>query len=189
VYLVAGALTVMWSIVIYFFMPPDPIRVKGFTDRQRYIAVARLRSNNAGVRNTHFKWRQALEVFIDPRAWIVFSMAFLIMIANGPVSTFIPIIINSFGFSTLNSLLLIMPAGAIVGTIEWVAPYLCYRFVGVRTWVIVVCQCGTILAALLLWLLPRNATGGLLYGAFTLASFGGSYAVLMGLQTANTAGK
>lgn len=85
VYLVAGALTVLWSAVIYFFMPPDPIRVKGFSDRERYIAVARLRSNNAGVRNTHFKLQQAIEVFLDPRAWIVFAMAFLMMIANGPV--------------------------------------------------------------------------------------------------------
>lgn len=82
-----------------------------------------------------------------------------------------------------------MPAGAIIGTIEWLAPYLCYKYTGIRTWVIVVCQFGTVLAALLLWLLPRNALGGLLYGAFTLASFGGSYAVLMGLQTANTAGE
>lgn len=84
-YLVAGGLTVLWSAVIFFFMPPDPIRVKGFTDRERYIAVARLRSNNAGVRNTHFKFKQALEVFRDPRALMVFAMAFLMMIANGPV--------------------------------------------------------------------------------------------------------
>jgi MFS family permease len=187
-YLVAGGITILWAFVILFFMPPDPIRVKGFTERQRYIAVARLRSNNAGVRNTHFKLNQALEVLIDPRAWIVFSMAFLIMIANGPVSTFIPIIISSFGFSSLNSLLLVMPAGAIIGTIEWLAPFFCYKFKNVRTILIVVCQCGTILAALLLWLLPRGALGGLLYATFTLASFGGSYAVLMGLQTANTAG-
>lgn len=132
-YLVAGALTVVWAAVIYFFMPPDPIRVKGFTDRERYIAVARLRSNNAGVRNTHFKMNQALEVFMDPRGWLVFSMAFLMMIANGPVSTFIPIIISSLGFGPLTSLLLVMPAGAIIGTIEWVAPYVCYKYKGMRT--------------------------------------------------------
>ena len=111
------------------------------------------------------------------------------MIANGPVSTFIPIIIYSFGFSTLNSLLLIMPAGAIIGTIEWAAPFVCYKYKGMRTWMIVICQCGTILAALLLWLLPESALGGKLYAVFTLASFGGSYAVLMGLSTANTAGE
>lgn len=189
VYLVAGALTIIWSVVILFFMPPDPIRVRGFTERQRYIAVARLRSNNAGVRNTHFKFNQALEVFVDPRAWLIFAMAFLIMIANGPVSTFIPIIIFGLGFSTLNSLLLIMPAGAIIGTIEWAAPFICYKYKGMRTWMIVICQCGTILSALLIWNLPDSALGGRLYAIFTLASFGGSYAVLMGLSTANTAGR
>ena len=44
------------------------------------------------------------------------------------------------------------------------------------------------MAALLLWLLPRDSTGGLLFGAYTLATFGGGYAVLMGMQIANTAG-
>lgn len=60
--------------------------MKGLTDRERYIAVARMRVNNAGVRNTHFKWRQAVEVLMDVKFWLVFAMAFLIMIANGPVS-------------------------------------------------------------------------------------------------------
>lgn len=81
-----------------------------------------------------------------------------------------------------------MPAGAVIGTVEIVAPYLAYKYPGNRTWIIVVCQFGTILAALLLWNLPRSARGGLLYACFTLASFGGAYAVLMGIQTANTAG-
>ncbi|KAK5080029.1 hypothetical protein LTR70_009039 [Exophiala xenobiotica] len=187
-YLVGGAITILWAFVILFFMPPDPIRVKGFTERERYIAVARMRVNNAGVRNTHFKMRQAAEVLTDVRFWLVFAMAFLMMIANGPVSSFIPIIINSFGFSTLNSLLLTMPAGAIIGTVELVAPYLAYKFPGNRTWIIFVCQCGTILGSFLLWLLPTGTTGGLLFACYVLACFGGSYGVLMGVQTANTAG-
>lgn len=61
-YLLAGAITILWSGVILFFMPPDPIRARGLTDRERYIAVARMRENNAGVRNRHFKMEQALEV-------------------------------------------------------------------------------------------------------------------------------
>jgi hypothetical protein len=83
-YLVAGSITIIWSVVILFYMPPDPIRMKGLTDRERYIAVARMRTNNAGVRNTHFKWHQAIEVLLDIRFWLVFSMAFMMMIANGP---------------------------------------------------------------------------------------------------------
>lgn len=84
-YLVAGSLTIIWSFVILFLLPPDPIRMKGLNERERFIAVARMRVNNAGVRNTHFKKDQALEVLMDIRFWIVFAMAFLIMIANGPV--------------------------------------------------------------------------------------------------------
>jgi MFS family permease len=93
-YIVAGAITVLWAFVILFFMPADPIRAKGFSDRERYIAVARMRENNSGVRNKHFKVEQVWESLRDVRFWLIFSIAFLMMIANGPVSSFIPIIIN-----------------------------------------------------------------------------------------------
>lgn len=162
--------------------------MKGLTERERYIAVARMRVNNAGVRNKHFKKEQVLEVLMDIRFWLAFSMAFLMMIANGPVSSFIPIFINEFGYDTLTSLLLTVPCGAVIGTVELVAPYIAYKYPKTRCWTIAVCQLGTVLAALLLWLLPRSSKGGLLFGIYILASFGGSYAVLMGIQTSNTAG-
>jgi len=187
-YLFAGALTILWAAVIYFFMPPDPIRAKGFTERERYIAVARMRENNSGVRNTHFKVAQVYEAFTDLKFWIVFAIAFLMMIANGPVSSFIPIIIAGFGFSPLNSLLLTLPAGAVIGTVEIMAPLAAAKIPNSRSWIIAICQLGTILASLLLWLLPRESKGGLLFGCYILASFGGGYAVTMGLQIANTAG-
>jgi hypothetical protein len=187
-YLVAGSVTILWALVIYFLMPPDPIRAKGFSNRERYIAVARMRVNNSGVRNTHYKMSQVVEALLDVRFWLMFAIAFLTMIANGPVSTFIPIIINSFGFSQLNSLLLTMPAGAVSGTIEILAPLAAYKIPGARTYIYIICEFGTIMAALLLWLLPRDQKGGLLFGVYFLASFGGGYAVQMGLQMANTAG-
>lgn len=81
-----------------------------------------------------------------------------------------------------------MPAGAVIGTIELAAPYFAYKVSGIRTWLIVICQCGTITASILLWRLPRGEKGGLLFSCYILASFGGAYAVLMGLQIANTAG-
>ncbi|KAH6134164.1 hypothetical protein HBI68_250730 [Parastagonospora nodorum] len=110
------------------------------------------------------------------------------MITNGPVSSFFPIIISGFGFNRLNALLLTLPAGIVIGTLELVVPYIAYRVSNVRTWLIVICQCGTIAASLLLWLLPRDEKGGLLFACYILASYSGGYAVLMGLQVANTAG-
>lgn len=95
---------------------------------------------------------------------------------------------NSFGYTTLNSLLLVMPAGAYAGTLQLIVPWLCYKYTGLRSWAIFGCQMLTTLAALLLWLLPRNQTGALLFACYILPSVGGGYAVLMGLALANTAG-
>jgi hypothetical protein len=50
-YLVAGDLDPLGRC-IYFFMPSDPIRTKDFNDRERYIAVARMRANTP-VYETH----------------------------------------------------------------------------------------------------------------------------------------
>lgn len=187
-YYFAGAITIVWGIVLWWVLPPDPVRAKGFTEREHYILVARLRSNNAGVRNTHLKVGQIVELLLDTKFWAVFGISFLSMIANAPISTFVPIIVNGMGFSRLNSLLLMMPCGAYAGTMQLLLPYLAYRFKNLRAWLVVVAQTGTILAALLLWLLPMNATGGLLFAVFILPSVGAGYAVLMGMVIANTAG-
>ncbi|KPI40942.1 putative transporter [Cyphellophora attinorum] len=187
-YLVAGSITILWSFVILFFMPPDPIRARGFSDREKYIAVARMRQNNSGVRNTHFKIGQVYELLLDRRFWMVFIMAFTMLVANGPVSTFIPLIIRDLGFSGLNSLLLVMPAGFVIGTIELVAPYVCYRWKGWRAYVVTICVCGTIIGSFILWKLPQSQKGARLFGVYILASYGGAYAVLMSMQIANTAG-
>ncbi|KAF4447338.1 hypothetical protein F53441_9135 [Fusarium austroafricanum] len=187
-YYFSGAITIIWGILLVFVLPPDPVRAKGFNERERYILVARLKTNNSGVRNTHLKVAQIWELLLDTKFWTIFAIAFLSMIANGPISTFVPIIIHGFGFSTLNSLLLMMPCGAYAGTLQLLMPYLAYRYKNIRSYLVFIAQMGTVLSALLLWLLPQSATGALLFAVYILPSVGGGYAVLMGLQIANTAG-
>jgi hypothetical protein len=107
---------------------------------------------------------------------------------TGAISTFVPIIINGFGYTTLHSLLLFMPAGAYAGTMQLLLPYLAFKFTNIRTWLIVAGQAGTVLASLLLWLLPLHQRGALLFACYILPSTGAAYAVVMGLQLANIAG-
>ena len=83
-YIVAGAVTIIWAFVILFLMPPDPIRAKRFTEREKYIAVARMRVNNSGVRNTHFKFEQLKELLTDLKFWLCFFIALTMLVANGP---------------------------------------------------------------------------------------------------------
>lgn len=164
------------------------MRVKGFNAREKYILVARLRTNNSGVRNTRWKSQQVIELLTDVKFWLAFGVALLAMVSNGAISTFGTIVIKGFGYSSLNSLLLTMPAGAYAGTMMLLLSFLAMRVVHIRTWLIFGAQLGTTFASLLLWKLPKTAKGGLLFAAYILPTTGAGYTVLMGLQIANTAG-
>lgn len=187
-YYFAGSVTILWGLITYFVLPPDPIRAKGFDERERFIAVSRMRVNNTSVRNTHFKNGQAVELFTGIKFWLIFFYAFFAMIANGPISTFAAIIIQSLGFSGLNSLLITMPSGAYAGTMMLLITYLCFKLPGWRAYLIILCQLGTILASCLLWKLPHSAVGGMLFALYILPSIGAGYAAMMGLFLANNAG-
>ncbi|KAF9883321.1 hypothetical protein FE257_003739 [Aspergillus nanangensis] len=187
-YLFAGGVTILWSVPLALYLPSDPVSAPGFGERERYIALARLRQNNAGVRDPVFRMAQAKEALMDVRFLLICAMAFCINITNGPVSSFAPIIIQSFGFSRFNSLLLGMPAGFWGGIVELLAPLAAYKISQCRTILIVLTQVGVVIACLLLLFLPWTSQVGLLIGVYLLSTFGGSYAVLMGLQLANTGG-
>lgn len=81
-----------------------------------------------------------------------------------------------------------MPAGAYAGTVQLLLPYLAFKIPNIRSWLVVAGQLGTILASLLLWLLPLKDRGALLFACYILPSTGAAYAVIMGLQLANIAG-
>lgn len=81
----SAGITILWSIAIYFFLVPDPVRVKSFSYRAKYILVARLRTNNSGVRNTKWKKDQVMELLTDLKFWLAFWMGCLAMVTCCPL--------------------------------------------------------------------------------------------------------
>jgi hypothetical protein len=51
-------------------LPRHPTRARWLTDEPKYIALERIRLNNTGTQNQHFKWKQVIECFIDPKSWM-----------------------------------------------------------------------------------------------------------------------
>lgn len=124
----------------------------------------------------------------DIKFWLLATTAFVMLFINGPVTTFLPIIINQLGFTGFTSLLLIMPAGAIIGTVQLMAPYCAMKLKNARVWIIVVTCLMSLLGSILLWQLPLTQVGARLFAVYILAFYRGGYAVLMGLTVANCAG-
>jgi len=139
VFLVFGALTVTWSFFIYFFLPDTPANARFLSKEDRGKAIDRVRENMTGIRSDTWKWSQSVEALTDIKIWLLVAIQLSQNIANGgvhgvslchllqdtstDVSQFGSIVIEGFGFSTLNTLLVQMISVAfqavfvIVGTV------------------------------------------------------------------------
>ncbi|PMD38589.1 MFS general substrate transporter [Hyaloscypha variabilis F] len=113
IFLTCGLLTVLFSILVFFFLPDSPIDAKFLNDHDKVLAVERLRANQMGVVSTEWKWEHVTESLLDVKTWCWFALIFSISIPSGGITTFGPLIVNSFGFSTFNTLLLNIPFGAV----------------------------------------------------------------------------
>lgn len=102
VFLIFGTLSTVMGIIILLFLPDLPTTAKFLTERQRVIAVERVSSNRQGVKNKHFKTRQAWQAFYDPKTWILFVMAIGAQIPNAALTTVSPFISK---FCSYNGLL------------------------------------------------------------------------------------
>ena len=69
-YIFSGVLTIVWGIVVLIWMADSLLDAKFFNDRQRYVAIERVRKNNAGITNHHVKWSQVKEAAMDPQVYI-----------------------------------------------------------------------------------------------------------------------
>ncbi|KIW87270.1 uncharacterized protein Z519_12173 [Cladophialophora bantiana CBS 173.52] len=189
-FIVAGVITSLWAFVILFVMESDPIHAKSLNEREKFIAVSRLRENNAGVRNTHFKASQLWELLTSAHFWLIVSMSLTINVSNAVPTTFNPIIIASMGFSGFNALLLTIPVGAsgVIFTIG--TAWLMQKFSQKNWRSFTVCfeVLVILLVCVLFWQCPEMPVGGKLVLIYLLSVYPAAYAIMMNLAVANTAG-
>lgn len=131
IFLACGLLTVVFSIfVLYvrpvsfpsqlitdplssFFLPDSPIDAKFLSSHDKLIAIERLRANQMGIDSTTWKWEHVTEALLDLKTWFWFALILVISIPSGGVTTFGPLIVNSFGFDSFRTILLNIPFGAV----------------------------------------------------------------------------
>jgi MFS family permease len=54
-FIIIGILCCVWGIVIAIFMPDSPVTAKFLNQREKRIAVERLKGNQTGIENKHLK--------------------------------------------------------------------------------------------------------------------------------------
>ncbi|KAK1774013.1 major facilitator superfamily domain-containing protein [Copromyces sp. CBS 386.78] len=120
IFLVCGLLTVLYSVVVLIFMPDSPMGAKYLRQREKVIAVERLRANQMGVASRTWRWDHVVETLLDLSEKDT-KLTLGHSIASGGIGTFGNLIVKSFGYSSFETILFNIPFGviqvvAIVGT-------------------------------------------------------------------------
>lgn len=88
VFLVTGLFTFALGIIFLWIVPDNQLNARWLKKEDRVLAVARVRENQQGIGNKHWKWYQVKEAFLDPMTWAFFFLALINDIPNGGLTNF-----------------------------------------------------------------------------------------------------
>lgn len=131
IYLLAGSITFLYGLCC-FAVPNSPVTAWFLTKEERVVATERLRYGQTGVRCSKFKWSQVRESILDIKIYLIFVMMAASYTINGALTGFGPLIVSTFGYSTLDSILFQFPLGAIDFIVIIFTGYLSYRIPNIR---------------------------------------------------------
>ena len=186
-FLIAGLITTVVGLVFLIIVPDNQLNAWWLSEKDRVLAIERVRVNQQGIGNKHFKASQFKEAIFDPLTWAFAFLALTLDITNGGLSNFFSQLIESFGFTAQQSLLYGTPAGAVefVALIAWGVAI--HRF-GNRI------LCGiaglgvALLGSILIVALPLSNSVGRLAGFYLTEASVTGFIALLSLISTNVAG-
>ncbi|KAF6808922.1 allantoate permease [Colletotrichum musicola] len=187
IFLFCGLLTVSYSFIVLILMPDSPISAKYLTEREKVIAVERLRANQMGMQSGNWRWDHVWETFTDLKTWCWFVLIIAISIASGGISTFGNLIVKSFGYDSFTTILFNIPFGAIqifaiMGS-GWLATRIQKKGV-----VIAGLAVPPTIGSVIMLTVPREHKGVLLFGYYLVSFLAAITPIIFAWQVQNTAG-
>jgi len=168
-------------------VPDNQMNARWLSKEDRLLALERIRSNQQGVGNKHWKLYQLKEALSDPMSWAFVFYALVADIPNGGISNFFSLLIGSFGFTPQQSLLYGTPGGAV----EVIALITC-GLIGDRIGYRILTSCSglliSILGVILMIALPAHDKWGRLVGYWLTQSSPTPFVALLSLISTNIAG-
>ena len=187
-----GIFTVLFGISLWWLLPDSPLTAGFLTERERLIAVERLKGNKTGVKNTHHKKEQVKEALLDGKVWMLVFAIFCHNMTNSLQSNFTGIIIKGFGYTTYQAVLLSIPPGMIQAvTMLLVSIFLATKWgQGKRIITIICCYIPGIISCAILRGVPLKPStkGAHLAAVFIVPMVASSAAVIYSLLASNVGG-
>ncbi|KAH8648195.1 putative allantoate permease [Tricladium varicosporioides] len=188
IFLALGAFTILWAVVVFLFLPNNPLEARWLSDREKYMLVQRKAHDNTGLESKTFKPHQIREALLDPKTWLIWFAIIALQVPNGGLTTFNTLIIQGLGFDNMKTSLLAMPPGA-MSTLSGIGlSYLAGRTRKWRSVVVAVSILLPLVGAIVCYTLPRTNLAGQLVGLYILYTYWAPYITLVSIYQANIAG-
>ncbi|RCI12914.1 hypothetical protein L249_0763 [Ophiocordyceps polyrhachis-furcata BCC 54312] len=106
VFLIFGAVTVVWSVGLFWLLPDVPMSAWFLSPQDRVKAVMRVKDNMTGIKSDKYKWHQCREALLELKTWTLILIVLTSHIPNGGLLSFGSIVLEGLGFDRLRTLLL-----------------------------------------------------------------------------------
>lgn len=188
VFLVCGGMTIVWGLILLFFLPDSILTAKRFTLEERALLIGRGRLARTGILNQTIKWYQVREAFIDPQVWLLFLFMLLNEVINGGIANFGKLIIKGVVHDPLQTVALGIPQGAFQVFYILSGTYLASRIKNWRTIIMMIYLLPTVVGVCLMWKLDRSHKVGVLFSYYIVGAFVCSLVLAMQMPATNLGG-
>lgn len=124
-YIIEGCGSVVVAIVVAFLLPDNFENARFLNEDDRKLMRIRAEVDALYDPKPNFDWAEVKKAFMDPKTWISCWSQFWGDICSFGYSTFLPLIIKSFGFDTVTTQLLLIPvffwAACAYVTVSWMS--------------------------------------------------------------------
>ncbi|KAJ3765358.1 major facilitator superfamily domain-containing protein [Lentinula raphanica] len=186
--IITGILSFMTAAAFWFLFPDSPTTAWFLTPEERVTAIQRVKVNQTGVGNKHFKKEQFYEALRDPKTW-GFALFSGISNVTNSISAQAPLITASFGFTYLQTSLLGIVSGLIEIATIWTGVNICARIPNSRAYIGVIYILPNIAGLLMVNLINWNDRIALLAGQYLNGLGTTSFVLMLSWLNAVTAGQ
>ncbi|KAL1301409.1 hypothetical protein AAFC00_005668 [Neodothiora populina] len=115
VYIIEGCFSILVGVVVWFGLPNDPSNAYFLNAREKEVMQIRAVQRASYMGSEKFSWTEVKIALTDPKVWLSGSIQFCQDILLYGFSTFLPSIIQSMGYTSLQAQYLTIPVYIVGG--------------------------------------------------------------------------
>ncbi|KAF2837727.1 MFS general substrate transporter [Patellaria atrata CBS 101060] len=102
-FLIEGAVTVSFSLFVYWYLPKSSSEAKFLSEDERKIAFARMQLDSSSIVNEKFDLKEALKAFKIPAVYAWLGIEICLGVPLQSVSLFLPQIVGRLGYDKIKT--------------------------------------------------------------------------------------